>query len=132
MDMHMEARGHMEKLYSRFPSKANSLAHIAKFTGHQIKTVIDVGILYATPELMKAFPRQKHVLVEPVQAFNDTITQRYEGMDYDLRNIAMSSAPGKMNLELRNHLPNSPHGKAFGVTASNLVFDGKLKPDANM
>jgi len=121
----------MANAFNRFPSKANSLAHINQFTGADIKTVIDVGILYSTPELMKAFPDQKHVLVEPVQAFNETIHENYAGMDFELLNIAMSNSKGKLNLELRNHLPDSTHGKKIGVTASNLVFDGNLKPEAN-
>ena len=52
-------------------------------------------------------------------------------MDFELLNIAMSNSKGKLNLELRNHLPDSTHGKKIGVTASNLVFDGNLKPEAN-
>jgi FkbM family methyltransferase len=114
-------------IFNRFPSKANSLAHINQFTGHDIRAVIDVGILYSTPELIRAFPHQKHVLIEPVQAFNDTIRENYAGMDFELLNIAMSNSKGKLNLELRNHLPDSAHGRKFGVTASNLVFDGHQK-----
>jgi FkbM family methyltransferase len=121
----------MTNSYNRFPSKANSLAHIAQFTRSHIKTIIDVGILYSTPELIKAFPNQKHVLIEPVEAFNDTICSRYSDMNFDLLNIAMSSSKGRMRLELRNHLPESSHGKNFGITASNLVFDEHLKENAN-
>ena len=121
----------MAAAFNRFPSKANCLAHISAFTGHDIKTIVDVGILYSTPELITAFPNQKHVLIEPVEVFNDTIVANYSGLDYELLNVAMSSEKGRLNLELRNHLPNSPHGAKYNVTASNLIFDGDLKENKN-
>lgn len=95
-----------KRSHYRFPSKRNSLHYIRGFSGDSIQTVIDVGILYSTPELMQNFPDKKHVLVEPVSLFNEVISQNYEGIDYDLLNVAASKDDGVMRLQLRNHLPN--------------------------
>ncbi len=72
-----------------------------------IRSVIDVGILTGTGELMHAFPDRKHVLIEPIIEWNDTIRQSYSRLkiDFDLINVAASNFNGKMNIETNTVIP---------------------------
>ena len=115
---------------NRFPSKANSVAHLKSFLNDEIKTVIDVGILTSTIELMKTFRNQKHVLIEPLSEYFDRIEENYNkaNIDFDLLKIAASNRKGIQKLRKVNHLPKL--GDKFGgVTASNLVFDESSNQD---
>ncbi|MEM9725603.1 MAG: FkbM family methyltransferase [Pseudomonadota bacterium] len=110
-------------MIDRFPTKMNSLNHIKAFLNDEIATVIDVGILISTKELMSVFSEKKHVLIEPLQEYYEVINERYSqaGIDFTLLELAASNNMGVQNLQKRNHLPNL--GDRFGgVTASNLVF----------
>ena len=75
---------------NRFPSKANSVAHLKSFLNDEIKTVIDVGILTSTIELMRTFRDEKHVLIEPLTEYFALIEENYTkaNIDFDLLKIA--------------------------------------------
>lgn len=57
--------------------------HLARIC--QPKTVIDAGVGYGTPELYKAFPTAKFILVEPLREYAsalDEIAKRYDCVIY--------------------------------------------------
>lgn len=106
----------------RFPSKINSLSHLNSFLNYEINTIIDIGVLTSTFELMRVYKTEKHVLVEPVSEFHETIIKNYQksGINFDLLKIAASNSKGYQKLKKMVHLPAL--GEKYGVTASNLVF----------
>jgi len=75
-----------------------------------IETILDIGILTGTGELMEAFRDKKHFLVEPVVEWNDTINSSYtkRGIDYVLVNVAASNFDGTMNMETVTVVPGRP------------------------
>lgn len=110
-------------MINRFPTKLNSLSHLKLFLNHEINTIIDVGILTSTLELIRVFKDQKHVLIEPLEEYHNTIEKNYSdaSIDYTLLKLAASNQSGDQQLQKKNHLPalGQKHG---GVTASDLVF----------
>ena len=84
--------------------------HKIKSMGIPIETVLDIGILTGTGELMAAFKDKKHFLVEPIVEWNDTINTSYtkQGIDYTLVNVAASNTNGVMNMETNTVLPGRP------------------------
>lgn len=109
-------------MYTRFPTKINSMAHIKQFMNNDIKTIIDIGVLTSTYDLMKVFKEEKHVLIEPVPAFQDIIKKNYRNHNYDLYQLALSNKKGKQSLELLCHRPSCKLGKEVGITASQLLY----------
>ena len=75
-----------------------------------IETLLDIGILTGTGELMAAFKDKKHFLVEPIVEWNDAINASYtkQGIDYTLVNVAASNTNGKMNMETATVIPGRP------------------------
>ena len=104
--------------YDRFPSKINSLNHLKQFLNDEIKTVIDVGVLNGTPELIKVFNDCKHVLVEPVDSFHENIIKVYNDHDieFDLIKKACSNKIGKNELRVFNHMTEDDY-----PTGSTLI-----------
>lgn len=93
----------------RRPLKMQSFNKI-KSLGIPIETILDIGILTGTGELMAAFGDKKHFLVEPIIEWNDTINNTYSkrGIDYTLVNVAASDANGTMNMETMTVIPGRP------------------------
>lgn len=93
----------------RRPLKAESFDKI-KALGIPIETILDIGILTGTGELMAAFKDKKHFLVEPIVEWNDTINASYtkHGIDYTLVNVAASNVNGTMNMETDTVIPGRP------------------------
>ena len=119
-------------MIDRFPTKLNSLSHINYFLNNEISTVIDIGILTSTIELMRVFKTQKHILVEPLEEYFEIINTNYSkaGIDYKLLKLAASNKKGTQTLKKVNHLPKLGE-KYGGVTASNLIFDQNTVIDSN-
>jgi FkbM family methyltransferase len=96
-----------------------------KSLGIPIDTVIDVGILTGTGELMTAFQDKKHFLVEPIVEWNDKINFSYTkaGIDYTLVNVAASNFDGSMSMETSSVLPGQPisHARLTDKAASNNI-----------
>jgi len=94
----------------RQPLKLDSFAKL-KAMGIPIESIIDVGILTGTGELMAAFGDRKHLLIEPIVEWNDTIRAAYSKskIDFDLVNVAASDTDGTMNMETVTVVP----GKAI-------------------
>ena len=59
-----------------------------------IGTVLDVGVLTGTPELMEAFPDVPHILFEPVVEFNPAIERAYRRHRFEIANVAISDRVG--------------------------------------
>ena len=93
----------------RRPLKLQSLRKVREL-GIPIETVIDVGVLTGTGELMAAFPDKKHLLIEPIVEWNERIRQSYssKGIDFDLVNVAASNANGRTNMETGTVVPGKP------------------------
>ena len=76
-----------------------------------ISTIIDIGVLSGTPELMEAFPKTRHILFEPVSEFHKKIRKNYTGLDYRLIEAAVTdedrdvtlAAGQKSRFANRNH-----------------------------
>jgi FkbM family methyltransferase len=83
----------------RFPSKSNSLRWLLSH-GMTVGTVIDVGVQEQTAELRLLFPDARHILVEPVEEFHQTIRKNYAGLDCELLPIAASDRDGPGSLRL--------------------------------
>jgi FkbM family methyltransferase len=84
----------------RRPLKMESFRKIRELNV-PIETVLDIGILTGTGELMAAFKDKKHFLVEPIVEWNDTINASYtkQGIDYTLVNVAASNTNGVTNMQ---------------------------------
>lgn len=90
----------------RRPLKVESFNKI-KSLGIPVETVLDIGILTGTGELMHAFKIKKHLLVEPIVEWNETIERNYTkaGVDFTLVNVAASDIDGMMNMETSTVIP---------------------------
>lgn len=83
---------------SRRPVKMDSL-ELLRRRGVSVRTVLDVGVLNATPELLKVWPDVKHVLFEPVEEFGDQIRSNYADIDFELVLAAVGDRSGAVSLE---------------------------------
>jgi FkbM family methyltransferase len=84
----------------RRPLKSHSLQRLREM-GVPVGTVIDIGILTGTHELMRIFGDRKQILIEPIVEWNDTIRKKYgaAGVDYELINVAAADVDGEMYME---------------------------------
>jgi len=90
----------------RRPLKMESFRKLISL-GIPIETVLDIGILTGTGELMAVFGDKRHLLVEPIEEWNDTINASYtkHKIDYTLINVAASDENGTMNMETTSVIP---------------------------
>ena len=63
-----------------------------------VATVIDVGVLSGTPELVEAYPDRPHLLFEPVAEFAPTIERNYRNVQHQLVQAAVSDTSGETRL----------------------------------
>lgn len=93
----------------RIPTKQDSLERFKKM-GLPMETVLDVGVLNASPDLMKAYPDKLHLLFEPIIEWNEQIILNYRemGIEYEIINIAVSDRNGMATLELSTVYPGQP------------------------
>lgn len=68
---------------------------------------MDIGILTGTGELITAFRTKKHLLVEPIVEWNETIERNYTkaGVDFTLVNVAAGNTDVTMNMETSTVFP---------------------------
>jgi FkbM family methyltransferase len=102
----------------RFPSRKDCLAFL-RAEGLKPPTVIDVGVLTGTPDLMAAFPSALHLLIEPEAAHRDAIAQAYAGLRHTLIEAAASDREGEAALTAEHR------GGRSEVTHSHLLGDGR-------
>lgn len=81
----------------RFPSKADCLKSL-KRAGLHPAIIIDVGVHTGTPELMAAFPKAHHLLVEPETAHAQAIAAAYRDIPHTLVAAAASDRDGAAEL----------------------------------
>lgn len=105
----------------RSPSKLSALSTIRQ-RGVPIKTILDVGVLDGTPELIQAFPDLTHVLFEPVREFNDRIHERYAGVSHVLANVAVSNTTGSTALAVTSAIAG------VDITHSSMIESGVAGP----
>ena len=87
----------------RGPYKIQSLETLCQ-RGVLVNTILDVGILTGTEELVRVFSDKKHILFEPVVEFNSDIEANYKHVDYELHNVAVSSVSGETRLTVRSEI----------------------------
>lgn len=107
----------------RSPDKHQSL-RVLRDRGVPVETIIDVGVLYGTPELIETYPDKLHVLFEPVAEFNRAIEARYASIPHVLENLAVSDADGETRLELRSIIPGMDISHS-NIARSDAVEDGR-------
>jgi FkbM family methyltransferase len=85
---------------NRHPIKKHCFEKI-KELGIPINTILDVGVLTGTPELMEAFPNKPHLLFEPIAEWYPRIKQSYsaKNIPFELFEMAVSNRDGTINLE---------------------------------
>jgi hypothetical protein len=79
-----------------------SAEYLRRFYRFKINTLIDVGVLHGTPELYRAFPGAKLVLVDPLPSVEQSVRKTF-GATYafDFHAVGLGSAPGQANLKVR-------------------------------
>lgn len=119
--------------FKRAPLKNQSL-QIIKGRGIPIGTVLDVGVLNGTPELMAAFPDKPHILFEPLSEYVDAITNAYSAanISFNLISAAVSDREGDVHLQARRQtnehvstssVINAPQGPDMRVVRG-ITLDG--------
>lgn len=105
---------------ARGPLKEQALALLTQ-RHISIGTILDVGVLHGTPELMKAFPTAKHLLFEPVSEFAERIGQNYHGFDHELHQVAVGAEDGEVVLQVFGHL------EGMSISHSRMDLSGDTK-----
>jgi FkbM family methyltransferase len=82
----------------RSPRKDETLK-IIKDRGIPVGTILDVGVLHGTGELMGAWPAVKHVLFEPVAEFAEKIRSNYARIPHELHTVAVGDSDGEVTLK---------------------------------
>jgi FkbM family methyltransferase len=102
----------------RRPLKKESFAKLSSM-GVPVGTVIDVGVLTCTGALISAYPKCKHLLIEPIVEWNDAIAKNYKakGVDYELLNVAASDRNGTVKMKTVSVRPGQP------ITHARMVDD---------
>jgi FkbM family methyltransferase len=85
---------------SRGPFKRQTL-DIMRSRGIPVRTVLDVGVLNGTPELLQAYPDRMHLLFEPVAEFGPSIEQTYKNTPHFLVQAAVSDCSGETHLDTK-------------------------------
>lgn len=83
---------------SRKPDKSQCLSILRK-RSVPVATVIDVGVCYGTPELMKIWGDKRHVLFEPVSEFSEKIIHNYRNITHELHTLAVGDSSGQIGLK---------------------------------
>lgn len=91
---------------ARTPTKFQSLVRLRELRV-PVETVLDVGVMTGTGELMKLYGDKPHVLIEPVEEWNAQIRSRYDqaGINYRIVNAAAAGEDGQMNIALSSARP---------------------------
>jgi FkbM family methyltransferase len=113
----------------RRPTKLSALQMIVEL-GIPVGTVIDVGVLSQTSELIRCFPDKKHALFEPVPDHEQAIRQAYKDLDYDLHQCAVSNQDGTSFLRLiRNDRQAISHSQLADTEGEDCISVEQHKLD---
>ena len=111
----------------RRPTKRHSLQKIVDLKV-PVGTVIDVGILTGTHDILHVYKATKQILIEPIVEWNETIIKIYTeaGVDFELINAAASDSDGKMMMETSSVRPGKP------ITHARLTEkNSRAKPEGS-
>jgi FkbM family methyltransferase len=111
----------------RRPNKIQSFKKLNAM-GVPVGTVIDVGVLIGTGELITSYPSCKHVLIEPIVEWNDDIKKKYDSksIDYELVNVAASDANGTVQMKTASVRPGQP------ITHARMIEGAAGKPSSKV
>lgn len=109
---------------NRSPLKTETF-NILRERGVPVGTIIDVGILNGTPELISTWPDKKHILFEPVEEFSQIIQTAYSNVDHELHHSAVSDSSGSVGLELRSVIQGMPISHS-GMTEYGTGVDDRI------
>ena len=98
----------------------NQAFQVLRNRGVQIGTVLDVGVLTGTSELMAHFPQALHMLFEPVVEFNPHIERYYSRIPHEIANVAVSDSTGETLLETYHMLDVLPE---YGFSHSSVTSE---------
>ena len=89
----------------------NQALQVLRNRGIRIGTVLDVGVLSGTPELMAYYPQALHILFEPIVEFNPQIVRSYSRIPHEIVNVAVSDSTGETLLEMYHmvDVPDHPY-----------------------
>jgi len=102
------------------PTKSNILERL--IANIPITSIVDVGVRECTGELIKAFPRSKHYLFEPVTTFFNLIRKNYSGLEFELMPFALSDEDNIIHLVLSSLNKD-------GVVTHSSISDKAVEPD---
>ena len=116
-------------MVGRGPFKRQALKVLVQKT-IPIATIIDIGVLSGTPELMEAFPKTQHILFEPVSEFHKRIRKNYAKLDYRLIEAAVTDQDRDVTLHVRKvfHRPRSATRRSLmrhRTTAKPALFQAR-------
>jgi len=113
----------------RHPRKRFALQKLRDM-GVPVGAVLDVGVQTCTKELIDIFPDVPHVLMEPLNDFNDTIAKIYggAGVQYELINAAISNSDGEIDIEVKAILPGQAVSHAKMVDSVNSDLEHRRVP----
>jgi len=78
---------------------AEALEHLKRL-GFRAQTVIDVGVAIGTFELYKAFPDATHLLIEPIQEYEEALKDIVRKFKAEYVIAAAGAEPGKVTLNV--------------------------------
>jgi FkbM family methyltransferase len=109
-----------KKITSRGPFADDGLSVLSSL-GIEIRTVIDVGVHFGTPTLMRNFRDSKHILFEPVIEHHKQIRENYKNIDFELFDYAISDKTEAATL------------RTSSVTTGNAITHSRLvdQPGSN-
>ncbi len=85
--------GYYCRKMSRSPIKRQTLG-ILRQRGVPVRSVLDVGVQYGTPDVAEAFPDVLHVLFEPVAEYLPHIERAYANTQHRIVPCAVSDRSG--------------------------------------
>ena len=70
--------------------------------GVPVETVLDVGVLTCTGELMTLYRSKFQLLMEPIKEWNATINKNYSSVkaNYEILNVAVSDRDGEISMDV--------------------------------
>lgn len=83
---------------SRIPAKINTFQTL-KDRNVPVETIVDVGVLTGTPELVQFWPDTPHILFEPVIEFSTKIESYYSRVPHELHVAAVGAQSGTIHLK---------------------------------
>lgn len=100
----------------RGPIKRQTLG-VLRRRGVPVQTVLDVGVLSGTPELVAAYPDRLHLLFEPVAEFAPEIERLYQNVRHRLIAAAVSDSSGMVPLRTMSVIPGMPISHSYMINS---------------